>query len=327
VKIVHARATRRADLLPTEDDIAFARQALVRAGVSPVVVLRRERFWLAIESLRPEGSFKIRGAVAALARLHSRGVRAVIAASAGNHGIGVASAGARLGMKTTIVVPRSAARKKVAAIRGYGAEILEEGAGYDEAEDAALALSSARGEPFLSPYDDVDVVAGNGGTLGAEIVDALAAHGAAPSLVLAPFGGGGLATGLACAMPGSARIVWGVQSEASPAFAMSLETGQAVTRLPACETLADGIEGGIAPDAFARAAGVCAGVLVVSEGAIADAMRAAARDLGLVVEGSAACALAPTLQPLPAELAPGRDVVVVLTGRNVDADRLARALV
>lgn len=321
MKLVRASAPRRGDLLPTADDLAFARATLARFPVSPVPMLRVERTWFALECLQPAGSFKIRGALVALARAKERGVPRVVAASAGNHGIGVAIASQALGVEATIVVPRTAPRKKLEAIRARGADVLEEGEGYDAAEAFAMALAKERGLPFVSPYDDVDVVAGNGGTLALEIEDTLARHGAKASAVLAPFGGGGLATGLACGF-GPSRIVWGVQSEASPAFALSLERGAAVTTLPFAETLADGIEGGIAEAAFARAAGVCAGVVVVSEREIAAAMKAAFA-MGLVVEGSAAAALAPTLGAMPAEIDTSGEVVVVLTGRNVDRGRLS----
>lgn len=299
MKIVRANAARRNDLLPTKEDIAAARRALDEANVEKTILLRGK---FAVESLRPEGSFKIRGAVAALAK--RRG--SVVAASAGNHGIGVASASKRLGLPATVVVPKTAPRKKVDVIRSFGCELIEEGEGYDAAETFAMQLAKDRGVPFLSPYDDVDVVAGNGSTLGLEIVEAL---GRKPKSIVAPIGGGGLATGLAVAL-GEQRIVWGAQSEASPAFAMSLERGEAVTTLPYAKSLADGIEGGIAVDAFARAAGTLAGALVVSEDSIADAMKWAAKELGLVIEGSAAAALAPVLEGFETD-------VVVLTGRNV----------
>jgi threonine dehydratase len=302
VKTVRASAPRRDDLLPNAEDIAAARLALDEAKVKRVVILRRANVAFAVESLRPEGSFKIRGAVAALAK--RRGP--VVAASAGNHGIGVASAAKRLGLPATVVVPKTAPRKKVDVIRAFGCELLEEGEGYDAAEAFAMKLARDRGVPFLSPYDDVDVVAGNGATLGIEIAEAL---GRTPSSVVAPIGGGGLATGLACAF-GERRIVWGAQSEASPAFAMSLERGEAVTTLPYVKSLADGIEGGIAVDAFARAAGTLAGAIVVSEEAIGSAMTWAAKELGLVIEGSAGAALAAVLEGFETD-------VVVLTGRNV----------
>jgi len=166
---------------------------------------------------------------------------------------------------------------------------------------------------------------------------AIAQRPIVPSLVLAPFGGGGLATGLACgldhALGKAARRVWGVQVEASPAFAMSLERGSAVTSLPYQETVADGLEGGIPDRAFTRARGVVKGAIVVSEQEVISAMQFAFHELGLVLEGSAAAALAPVLAGLPQEVlrdvATGTsrdaaDIVVVLTGRNVDRERLGR---
>jgi threonine dehydratase len=187
---------------------------------------------------------------------------------------------------------------------------------------------------WMSPYDDLDVLAGNGGSLGFEIARAL---GKVPALVLAPFGGGGLATGLSWAFSHESRggqtRVWGVQSEASPAMALSLERGEAVVRLALeAPTLAEGLEGGISAAAYARAAEAIEGILVVSEEDIARAMVYAYRQMGLVLEGSAAAALAPLLQGLPAPVLPQAedaaaiDVVAVLTGRNVDPDRLGRVL-
>jgi threonine dehydratase len=123
--------------------------------------------------------------------------------------------------------------------------------------------------------------------------------------------------------------VWGAQSEASPAFAMSLEKDAAVETLDAADTLADGLEGGISKTAFERARAVVAGVAVVSESEIAAAMTAAYRSLGVTIEGSAAAAIAPLLEELPAEMRPASkdgDLVVILTGRNIDRSRLEAVL-
>ena len=356
--MARASAPPRLDLLPTPDDLEWARtitrgaEFLTRVAVVRASSLDRRahdsgdvRVWLALECLQITGSFKVRGAFTGAGRLRTRGASRLVAASAGNHGAGVAFVAPHVGIEATIVVPKTAPRKKVDAIRSAGGDhvtLVEHGGGYDAAEAHAKALAAERGEPFLSPYDDVDVIAGNGATLAGEIVDALTRHKdgvvAPPAAILAPFGGGGLATGLACGLAhalgesyGERRRVWGVQGERSAAFALSLEQGAAVTSLPAVDTLADGLEGGIAERAFLRAAGVVAGVTVVSEDAIAAAMRAAFRDLGLVVEGSAAAALAPVLGGLPDEITEdledeGGDVVVVLTGRNVDPDRLMRVV-
>ena len=271
--------------------------------------------WLALECLQVTGSFKVRGALLALSLLADR-ARHVVAASAGNHGAGVAYAANVLDLEATVVVPGSAPETKRERIQSYGAKLIVSAEdGYDACEVEARALAQRLSVPFVSPYDDPAVVAGNGGSLGYEIAAAL---GHEPAVVIAPFGGGGLASGLAMALPSSK--VFGAQSEASPAFAMSLERGEAVETLPAAPTLADGLEGGISKSAFERARSLVVGVIVVTEDDIGRAMVAAHRTLGLTIEGSAAAALATVLSPLPEPVHPAQDqdVVVVLTGRNVD---------
>jgi threonine dehydratase len=284
------------------------------------------------ESLQVTGSFKVRGALVALAAARERfGDRArVVAASAGNHGAGVAYAARALGLVATIVMPRDAPETKRARVLAYGAElVLSRSPHYDDAEAEGQELAARTGSFFVSPYDDELVAAGNGGSLGFDIVHAL---GRDPDLVLCPFGGGGLASGLAWALengehPGPRRV-WGVQSEASPAMALSLVKGAAVTRLEGdTETLAEGLEGGISDGGFARARRAVAGVIVVSENEIANAMSFALRELGLALEGSAATSLVPLLGGLPPAIplaAEGLDCIAVLTGRNVDRERLLR---
>ncbi len=284
------------------------------------------RVWAALESLQVTGSFKVRGALLALSRLKENGASHVVAASAGNHGAGVAYAANVLDMDATVVVPKSAPEMKRDRIARYGAElVLSTGDGYDAAELEARALAAKLNAPFVSPYDDVAVAAGNGASLAYEIESAL---GRSPEVLITPFGGGGLATGLACALPKTK--VFGAQSEASPGFALSLERNRAVETLEPKPTLADGLEGGISPAAFERARAVVAGVAVVSERAIGAAMAAAYRSLGVTIEGSAAAAVAPFLeQTLPPELAPSSpdaDLVVVITGRNVNRARLDAVL-
>lgn len=272
----------------------------------------KTRVWLALENLQVTGSFKVRGALHALANLAAKKME-VVAASAGNHGAAVAYAAKLLGVKAKVVVPASAPRVKCARI-ARGAEIVaSEGNGYDDAEDLAKRIAEESGAAFLSPYDDLDVIAGNGASLGFEIAEAL---GKKPDRVLAPFGGGGLAVGLACALSDSE--VWGVQSEASPVMADSLETGAAIERfVPVMPTLAEGLEGGVSKRAFERARSVVKGVLVVSENAIVRAMQSGVHDFGVVLEGSAAVGLAAVQEGLPADVS-GGDLVVVLTGRNTD---------
>jgi threonine dehydratase len=281
------------------------------------------------------GSFKPRGALAALSALRERssGPVRVVAASAGNHGAGVSHAARVLGIRATLVVPTSCPRTKRDRIVASGAEVLlGPTADYDDAEALAMNLAAQEGASFVSAYDDLDVVAGNGGSLAFEIVRAL---GRVPDAVVVPLGGGGLASGLACGFAASCgedccaarsrRRVWGVQSEASAAMAESVERGVAIERMASNDSVADGLAGGILARAFDRAAAVVGGVVVVSERAILEAMAHAYRELGIVLEGSAACGLVPALAGLPEPMC-GGDVVLVLTGRNVDREVLARAL-
>jgi threonine dehydratase len=289
---------------------------------------RDTRVWLALEALQVTGSFKVRGALVAMDARRKRGEKTFVTASAGNHGAGVAYAANLLGVPVTIVVPTTTPEKKKANIARYGADLLIHGNSYDEADDEARRIARETGAAYISAYDDVDVVLGNGASVGFEIVRAL---GGVPERVLAPFGGGGLCTGLAWAMADESmtrpceRTVWGVQTEASPAMAISLDQGKALERIETRPTLAEGLEGGISPSAFARARDAVAGVVVVSEASIESAMAHAYKDMGLVLEGTAAAALAPLLDGLPAELE-GGDLVCVLTGRNVDVPRLDQAL-
>ncbi len=281
------------------------------------------RVWLALEALQVTGSFKVRGALVSLDANRTRGH--VIAASAGNHGVAVAYAANVLGLSATVCVPRTAPRTKRAKIEKYGADLVVAASDhYEDAADLARATAAAHGAAFVSQYDDADVMAGNGASLGFEIVRAL---GGVPEHVMAPFGGGRLATGLAWALAvegngASACKVWGVQSAASYARSTSIELRRR-TRSPGdaperADHRADPRE---VADAARRANEAFAGVIMATESQIAAAMVHAYRDMGLVVESSGVAALVPVLAGLPAEVR-GGDLVVVLTGRNVDPDRL-----
>src|ERR1700722_11474975 len=157
----------------------------------------KTRVWLALEALQTTGSFKVRGALVALDRIlkaQGRGAE-IVAASAGNHGAGVAYAAYVLGLKATIVVPSNVPKKKRARMSFDGVTVvLAQSEHYDDAEAEARAMARETGATFVSAYDDLDVLSGNGGSLGFEIVRAMEG---VPDLVFAPFGGGGLATGLA----------------------------------------------------------------------------------------------------------------------------------
>ena len=342
----------RPDVLPPSSGVSCTEKRLFErarclaaefptAGLRPIALIRVDelderaggRVWLALEALQATGSFKVRGALLALDELRRQGHVAVVTASAGNHGAGVAHAARVLGMQAFVFVPSGTPQKKRRRIERGARLVVASSPHYDAAEREARQYAAKMKLPFVSAYEDAAVAIGNGGSIACEIVAEL---GRVPSRVIVPVGGGGLASGLGVAlheerartgMEGSLRI-FGVQSEASPALALSLEQGRAVETLELDHpTLAEGLEGGISQGAFDRVRAILAGVIVVGEEAIARTMVGLHTAIGLYVEGSGAIAMAPLLERLPPELAPpphdaaGDDVVVILTGGNVDEDR------
>jgi threonine dehydratase len=272
-----------------------------------------ERVWLKLETLQPTGSFKVRGALAALARA---GDGPVVTASAGNAGLGVAWAAAALGVPATIVVPESASPAKVAALRALPVQLEMHGAGYDDAEAHALTMPGT----YVSAYNDTHVVAG-AATIGRELGGI-----EGPLTVLCGVGGGGLASGLglwASGRPG-ARVV-GVEADASPAFSTSLAAGT-ITPIEVGDTLADGLAGNIEPGSvtFPLIRDHVERVAVVDEPAIEEGIRFLARAHGLVGEGAAAVPVAGLLTGA-VEAGAGTTVVVV-SGRNIALERLAAVL-
>ncbi len=289
------------------------------------------RVWLALEALQVTGSFQVRGALIAVATAlgAARNLRHVVAPSVGNHGIAISYAAAVLGMSATVVVPSGIPRTKREKIERYGAElIVASTARYETAVALAKSIAETQGAAFLAAGENVNLMLGNGGSLGFEIMRGL---GGVPECALAPFGDGGLVTGLAWAFgadaaPAAGWNVWGMQSEACCAMATSLESGHAVvTDAPYEPTLAEELKEVAPAGGFEHARAAIAGIGVVSESQIAAAIAHAYQDMGLVLEGTAAVALAPVLFGLPEQLR-GGDIVVVLTGRNIDPDRLDAVL-
>lgn len=278
--------------------------------------------WLKLESEQKTGSFKVRGALARLAALTmEERAKGVVAASAGNHGLGVAYAAKVLGIEARVFVPRDTPMVKREGIARLGVrvEVMDE-PGYDAAEARARAACANTGEVFVSPYDDPWVAAGNGGTLAEEVFDQLTDVGA----FVFPVGGGGLLAGIAaaaCARGSKASLI-GVQSVASPAMTRSLEEGKAYETWDSDPTFAEGLEGGVADASVERAKAAGVQMQLVEEAAIANAMRFAAAELGLRVEGSAAAPLAYLMANPPP---PGPATVVVVCGKNVD-ERIWRAV-
>ena len=287
---------------------------------------------LKLETMQPTGSFKVRGALAALSRL-AEGERAVTA-SAGNHGLGTAWAAGLLGAAATVVVARSASPAKVAALQGFPVELVQQGDGYDEAEAHALWLARGSGRRFVSAYNDPDVVAGQS-SIGFELDGQLSGDASrVPLTLVTPVGGGGLAAGLAVWGRERARRpvrLVGVEAAASTAVSAALAAGSVVP-VRVDDTLADGLAGNLEPGSVTpRLVGGDTTLAAVTEDEIVDAMRWLFSRHGLVVEGSAAVGLAALLAgKVPAQalegVLDGNPLVVLLTGRNITRERYAHAL-
>jgi threonine dehydratase len=295
------------------------KEALPPTPLEPFMLGGR-RFLAKREDLQVTGSFKVRGALLKLSSMDpSRSRFGVVCASAGNHGKGVAWAAGRLGILAAVVVPKGTPRVKKDGIVALGAELIEHDAeaGYDAAEARARELAEERHAAFVSPFDDVAIQAGGGGTVALEILEA------APQVerIVIPVGGGGLAAGLGAVVHSQYPLVEivGVQSEASPAMARSLEDGFAHLTWPAAETLAEGLEGGVAAGTYEACRQHLSAIELVSEESIADAIALAARECRVTLEGSAAVSLAAILE---GRIAVDERTVVVLTGSNIDQERL-----
>ncbi len=285
--------------------------ALARAAGGPV--------HLKLENLQVTGAFKARGATNALAALDAqRRARGVIAVSTGNHGRAVATAARRLGVSATVCVSQRVPEDKIAALRATGCELVIAGDSQDDAEARARELVEERGLTFVHPFDDASVIAGQG-TIGLEILEDL------PEIrrVVVPLSGGGLIAGVALAIKSAdptVRVV-GVSMERGAAMARSLRAGRPVPT-PEEPTLADSLQGGIGEHnryTLTMVGELVDDVVLVSEDAIARAMRFAFLHERQVLEGGAAVGIAALLEgALPRLEGP---TAVVCSGGNIDAER------
>jgi threonine dehydratase len=280
--------------------------------------------YLKLECLQVTGSFKIRGALFALSRLTDAEKKAGIATcSGGSHGKGVAYAAKAMGLVPTITVPSSVDEAKHRAMVALGAKVIvSRFPGYDDTEVWAMEEAAKAGRVWVSAFDDDAIMAGNGGSLATEILEELPD---ARSFVL-PVGGGGMAAGIAFYAKAKRpdTLIVGCNHELSPALQLSRERGEAVTRLPAVETTAGGIEGGIGKKPFDVLRSRVDRVALLSEAEIFEAVRWIFDAHQYVVEPSAAVAVAACLTGKAGAL-PG-PAVVVLTGRNVSLVTLRRIL-
>lgn len=274
--------------------------------------LHRDVF-LKLECFQVTGSFKLRGAMAKLSALtEQERSRGVLTVSAGNHGLAVAHCSEVLGLDATIVVPESASRAKVNSIRRYPVTLIERGATYDDAERAARVMEIESGKTFVSPYNDREVIAGQG-TIGLEVVEDL------PNIeaVVVPVGGGGLLAGVAMAVKAIAPEVkvYGAEPAVSPTMTAALEAGR-IIEIAEEPTIADGCAGNIEPGSitFPIIQRLVDGMMLVSEDEIRNAITGVAREEHLMIEGSAAVGVA----ALNDERLVGKKVVAIVSGRNIN---------
>jgi len=274
--------------------------------------------WLKCECLQTGGAFKLRGATNRLLQLSAaERERGVVAFSSGNHARGVAIAARRLGIRATIVMPSDAPRVKVDGTRSEGAEIIFYDRRTERREAIAARISEETGAVVVPSFDDPAIVAGQG-TAGLEIVEQL---GRAPRRIIVPCGGGGLASGIALAVPQAEIVI--VEPEGWDDMAHSLEVGEIVpvaadapdTRLDALQTPK------VSPITFGILREREATALWVSDEEAFDAVRFAWKRHQLVVEPGGAAALAALLS---GKVAPLDDTVVVLSGGNIDPALHAR---
>jgi threonine dehydratase len=281
----------------------------------------REVF-LKLENLQTTGSFKLRGALNRLALLKERGEGdKVVAASAGNHAQGVAFAAAQLGLAATIVMPQGASLSKQMATHSYGARVILHG--LDLCESLARAQSlETEGYIFIHPYDDPEVIAGQG-TLGLEILEDLPG---ADTVVL-PVGGGGLAAGVATALKAlkpDIRVL-GVQTAQVPSLPAALSAGEP-TPVASRPTLADGINVPlVGRHPFHCLQQYLEEVVLVTERELVQALLFLLEGKKVLAEGAGAAATAAYLGPLAGRDL-GRQVVLVVSGGNIDIPLLERVV-
>ena len=276
--------------------------------------------WLKCECLQTGGAFKLRGATNRLLQLSpEERAKGVVAFSSGNHARGVAIAARRLGIRAVIVMPSDAPKVKVDGTRGEGAEIVFYDRRSESREAIAARISEETGATVVPSFDDPAIVAGQG-TAGLEIVEQL---GRSPGRIVVPCGGGGLASGIALAVPDAEMVI--VEPERWDDMGRSLEIGEIVpVEADAPSTFCDAImTPRVSPITFGILGGRGAKAASVSDAEVAEAVRFAWTRHQLVVEPGAAVALAALLS---GKLGPLEDTVVVVSGGNIDPALHARII-
>ena len=282
----------------------------------------KNQVYFKTENLQATGSFKLRGAYFKISKLTDEEKAAgIVACSAGNHAQGVALAARRMGIKATICMPDGAPISKVQATKSYGAEVALVKGAYDDAYQYACKLQEEEHATFIHPFDDPDVIAGQG-TIGLEILDQLKDV----DVIVVPVGGGGLISGVAYAAKSLKPDIkiYGVQAREAASMADSLKYDEQVT-LNTVNTFADGIAVKHPGDlTFELIKDYVDGVVTVTEDEIAVAILALIEKQKLIAEGAGAVSLAAVMaDKIPVE---GKNVVCLVSGGNIDVNILSRVI-
>ncbi len=279
--------------------------------------------YLKPENLQITGSFKVRGAGYKISQLSDEEKKhGVIACSAGNHAQGVALAATKYGIKSLICLPDGAPISKVEATKGYGADVCMVKGVYDDAYNEALRLRDEKNYTFIHPFDDENVIAGQG-TIGLEILNEMPDVDA----VVAAVGGGGLLSGVACAIKNlNPNIkVYGVQAEGAPSMVESLKQGKPV-ELKSVSTIADGIQVKAAGHTtFKYISKYVDQIVTVTDDEISSAILSLIESQKMIAEGAGAAPLAAVMfNKLPS--LKGKKVVCIVSGGNIDVTILNRVI-
>jgi threonine dehydratase len=298
------------------DDVRAARERIAGMVVrTPLVELKyagRPKLYVKCENLQKTGAFKLRGATNKIARLPA-GCPGVVAYSSGNHAQATACAAQARGIKACIVMLDQSVAVKVEGTRAFGAEVVFGGKISSALKDRAEAIAAERGWALVPPFDDPDIIAGQG-TAGLEIVEDLPDVAA----VLVPVGGGGLISGVATAVKGlrPATTVFGVEPAGAPKMSESLRKGELVT-LASVDTVADGLKPVRASErTFEHVKARVDAVVTVTDEAILEAARHLIQREKLVVEPSGAATLAAVRSGRVS--LPEGPVVCLISGGNAD---------
>jgi threonine dehydratase len=297
--------------------------------LSPPVLCERAgtKVFLKPEMLQRTGSFKFRGAFNKLSSIpqSARG-GGVVAFSSGNHAQGVAAAAKILNMQATIVMPSDAPLSKRERTKAYGAEVVLYDRDREDREAIAGGIASKHGATLVRPYDDPFVIAGQG-TVGREIAEDMAALGIAPDIVVAPVSGGGLIAGVATAIKARypQAMVMSGEPEGFDDHARSLRAGKREPHRAEGRTICDALMASIPGEiTFAINSQLLTQGLIASDAEVKTAVEFAFRELKLVVEPGGAVGLAALLAGRIDSS--GKNVVIVLSGGNVDADMFAKLI-